>query len=89
MVEVVLAVDGAAIVVLVVEVLEVAGPRPNISEVAFKPSTLTIKAIITANTSNHRRIFFIAFPYALFASGDVMIHRARENIEQLLRAWMN
>lgn len=63
---VVLVVDvAAAVVVLVVEVLEVAGPRPNINEVAFKPSTLTIKAIITANTSSHRRIFFIASPLVL------------------------
>lgn len=59
-------VDVAAVgLLVVVVVLEVAGPRPKISEVAFKPSTRTINAIITANASNHRRIFFIASPLVL------------------------
>lgn len=65
--EVVLAavVEVAAVGLLVVDVLVVAGPRPKINEVAFKPSTRTINAIITANTSNHRRIFFIASPLVI------------------------
>lgn len=47
----------AAVVVLVVdEVLEVAGARPKINEVAFKPSTLTISAIITVNKKKKKSV---------------------------------
>lgn len=47
-------VDVAAVGLLVVDVLEVAGPRPKINEVAFKPSTRTINVIITAIAEKDR-----------------------------------